>query len=61
MKIKNLLILLSIGLFSCSTSADTASCCETKKECTKTTACCEMEHCDKDKCEGNCCDMSCCG
>lgn len=58
---KNLLILLSIGLFSCSTSADVASCCEKTKDCTKTTTCCEMEHCDKDKCEGNCCDMSCCG
>ncbi len=57
---KNLFILLAIGLFGCSTTSDMA-CCESKKECSIITTCCDMDHCDKDKCEGNCCDVSCCG
>jgi hypothetical protein len=57
---KNLLVILTLGLFSCSTSTDMA-CCESKTDCTKEVVCCEMDHCNTDKCEGNCCDMSCCG
>ena len=57
---KNLLVILTLGLFSCSTSTDMV-CCESKTDCTKEVVCCEMDHCNTDKCEGNCCDMSCCG
>ena len=49
---KNLFILLAIGLFGCSTTSDMA-CCESKKECSIVTTCCDMDHCDKDKCEAN--------
>jgi len=57
---KNLLVILTLGLFSCSASTEMA-CCESKTDCTKDVVCCEMDHCNTDKCEGNCCDVSCCG
>ena len=57
---KNLFVILTIGLFGCTTSSE-MSCCESKSECVSETTWCEMDHCDKTKCEGNCCDISCCG
>jgi len=56
---KLLVVMLSIGLFSCG-SLKSSSCCDTHKDCVKQTECCGMDHCDKNHCEGNCCDSSCC-